>query len=113
MYKYHLDPKNAYSLCIFECSVPHFPTFVKHINMEVFKQLVNKLNFFDRKFNEADLQDWLNNGYLTLTHNCWISDCVVRVNRERLKRDGYDVEFVDELAELAENITSFSDDEEE
>lgn len=43
----------------------------------------------------------------------FLSDCVVRVNRERLKRDGYDVEFVDELAELAENITSFSDDEEE
>jgi hypothetical protein len=113
MYKYHLDPKNAYSLCIDECSTPHFPTFVKHINMEVFKQLVDKLNFFDRKFNEADLQDWLNNGYLTFTHNCWISDCVVRVNKERLKRDGYDIEFVDELAELAENITSFSDDEEE
>lgn len=68
--------------------------------------------FFDRKFNEADLQDWINNSYLTFTHNHWISDCVVRVNKERLKRDGYDIEFVDELAELAENITSFSDDEE-
>lgn len=113
MYKYHLCPSNIHYLCISECSTVHFPTFVKHVNMEVFKQLVDKLNFFDRKFNEADLQDWLNNGYLTFTYNHWISDCVVRVNKERLKRDGYDIEFVDELAELAENITSFSDDEEE
>lgn len=112
MYKYHLCPSDVHSLCISECSAPHFPTFVKYVNMEVFKQLVDKLKFFDRKFNEADLQDWINNSYLTFTHNHWISDCVVRVNKERLKRDGYDIEFVDELAELAENITSFSDDEE-